>query len=95
MPGDFECLDRLHAALASGLDSVTHVLCTHLHFDHVGWNTSQVDGDLVPTFPNAQYLVSADELTHVRVTDEHGITPYALDPVAAAGDTPSTVSGCR
>jgi len=32
------------------------VLCTHLHFDHVGWNTQLADGKWVPTFPNARYL---------------------------------------
>ena len=30
---------------------ITKVLCTHLHFDHVGWNTMKVDGKFVPTFP--------------------------------------------
>ncbi|MFF0038890.1 MBL fold metallo-hydrolase [Streptomyces mirabilis] len=34
---------------------VDGVICTHLHVDHVGWNTRQVDGKWVPTFPNAQY----------------------------------------
>ena len=35
---------------------VDFVLCTHLHVDHVGWNTQLVDGRWVPTFPNAKYL---------------------------------------
>jgi glyoxylase-like metal-dependent hydrolase (beta-lactamase superfamily II) len=37
---------------------VDTVLCTHLHFDHVGWNTRLVDGRWVPTFPRARYLFS-------------------------------------
>lgn len=37
-------------------DSIDFVLCTHLHLDHVGWNTHQVNGKWVPTFPNASYL---------------------------------------
>ncbi|MGR8921148.1 MAG: MBL fold metallo-hydrolase [Gammaproteobacteria bacterium] len=37
-------------------DSIDFVLCTHLHLDHVGWNTTRVDGKWVPTFPNASYL---------------------------------------
>lgn len=37
-------------------DEVDVVVCTHLHVDHVGWNTTLVDGAWVPTFPNARYL---------------------------------------
>ena len=41
---------------------VDYVLCTHLHTDHIGWNTQLIDGRWVPTFPNARYLMpSADE----------------------------------
>ena len=40
------------------------VMCTHLHVDHVGWNTSLVDGAWVPTFPNARYLVAESEWAH-------------------------------
>lgn len=45
-------------------DSVDLVLCTHLHVDHVGWNTRLVDGEWVPTFPNARYLFGATEWAH-------------------------------
>lgn len=37
-------------------EDIDFVMCTHLHADHVGWNTKLVDGKWVPTFPNAQYL---------------------------------------
>jgi len=40
------------------------VLCSHLHADHVGWNTRLRDGRWVPTFPNARYVVSDVELDH-------------------------------
>ena len=43
-------------------DSVDYVLCTHLHLDHVGWNTRLADGKWVPTFPNAAYLMDKKEL---------------------------------
>ena len=43
------------AGLAPG--DVDYVLCTHLHIDHVGWNTRREDGRWVPTFPNARYLM--------------------------------------
>lgn len=41
--------------------AVDVVACTHLHFDHVGWNTRLVDGRWVPTFPNARYLFGRSE----------------------------------
>ena len=45
-------------------ESVDYVLCTHLHVDHVGWNTRLQDGRWVPTFPNAKYLFHRDEYAH-------------------------------
>src|SRR5262245_46644261 len=42
-------------------DEVDFVMCTHLHVDHVGWNTRLIDGRWVPTFPNAKYLFSRIE----------------------------------
>lgn len=45
-------------------DDVDVVLCTHLHFDHVGWNTMLVDGRWVPTFPRARYLFGRVEYEH-------------------------------
>ena len=52
-------------------DSFSHVVCTHLHVDHVGWNTRLVDGTWVPTFPNARYLFAKAEFEHWR--DEPGL----------------------
>lgn len=56
-------LDRL---AESGVrpEDVTLVICTHLHIDHVGWNTRLVDGQWVPTFPNAKYIFSRREFEH-------------------------------
>lgn len=45
-------------------DEVDFVLCTHMHFDHVGWNTHFVDGEWAPTFPNAQYIFSEREFNY-------------------------------
>ena len=42
-------------------DSIDYVLCTHLHFDHVGWNTRLENGRWVPTFPKARYLFGRKE----------------------------------
>lgn len=61
--GDF--LERLAAAGVRPQD-VDAVLCTHLHADHVGWNTRLVNGQWVPTFPNARYLMAEVELRHLQ-----------------------------
>ncbi|MBL8556170.1 MAG: MBL fold metallo-hydrolase [Phenylobacterium sp.] len=45
-------------------DGVDAVVCTHMHVDHVGWNTMLVDGAWVPTFPNARYLLGRAEFDH-------------------------------
>ena len=45
-------------------EDVTVVINTHLHVDHVGWNTKLQDGQWVPTFPNARYLIGAEEWAH-------------------------------
>ena len=42
-------------------DQIDRVICTHLHVDHVGWNTMLKDGKWVPTFPNARYLIGGTE----------------------------------
>ncbi|CAO3428279.1 MBL fold metallo-hydrolase [Azospirillum doebereinerae] len=47
-------------------EEVTLVINTHLHIDHVGWNTQWVDGRWVPTFPNARYIYGAKEFAHWR-----------------------------
>ena len=53
---DTPFLERLEA-LGAPPESIDYVFCTHLHVDHVGWNTCQQDGRMVPTFPNARYLL--------------------------------------
>ena len=42
-------------------DSVDAVVCTHLHTDHVGWNTMLENGRWTPTFPKARYLIGRQE----------------------------------
>jgi glyoxylase-like metal-dependent hydrolase (beta-lactamase superfamily II) len=46
------------------------VICTHLHTDHVGWNTQLVDGKWVPTFPHARYIVARPEWEHWSASDD-------------------------
>lgn len=62
-------------------DSVDTVLCTHLHVDHVGWNTMLVDGEWVPTFPKARYLVGAREWAHWQTEGDEGNAPVLADSV--------------
>jgi len=45
-------------------EQVDLVICTHLHVDHVGWNTMKVNGKWIPTFPNARYLITQLEFEH-------------------------------
>ena len=51
-------------------DGVDNVLCTHLHIDHVGWNTMLVDGKWIPTFPKARYLMGQVEFEHWQAEGE-------------------------
>jgi glyoxylase-like metal-dependent hydrolase (beta-lactamase superfamily II) len=79
------------ASLGIAPNDIDTVLCTHLHFDHVGWNTHLVDGRWVPTFPKARYLFSRKEYDHWLMLRDtggyHGINhlSYAVDPVIEAG----------
>jgi glyoxylase-like metal-dependent hydrolase (beta-lactamase superfamily II) len=42
-------------------DQIDYVVCTHLHVDHVGWNTKLENGNWVPTFSNARYILGGTE----------------------------------
>jgi glyoxylase-like metal-dependent hydrolase (beta-lactamase superfamily II) len=49
-------------------EEITHVINTHLHFDHCGWNTTLLpDGTVTPTFPNARYFAHQGEVEHGRL----------------------------
>ncbi|MEA3216340.1 MAG: hypothetical protein QOJ19_2496 [Acidimicrobiia bacterium] len=62
---DTPWLQRLEAAGVKPED-VDYVICTHLHLDHVGWNTSLVNGEWVPTFPNAKHVFNRTEFEFWR-----------------------------
>ena len=76
-------LDRL-AQAGVGPQDVTHVLCTHLHPDHAGWNTRLIDGRWVPTFPNARYIFSRQELDDAKER-ESGLYAESVLPVIQSG----------
>lgn len=82
--------ERGLAALGLSVADIDVVMCTHLHVDHVGWNTRLQDGRWVPTFPNARYIFSQKELDYwTRQEAEAPDTcPWITDsvlPVVAAG----------
>src|SRR5262245_55646630 len=52
------------AAAGYAREAIDTVICTHLHVDHVGWNTMLVGDSWVPTFPNARYLIGRLEYAH-------------------------------
>ncbi len=69
-------------------ERIDTVLCTHIHVDHVGWNTKLVDGRWVPTFPNARYLFVEPEYDYWKVTPDKFGDDYFGDsvaPIAEAG----------
>lgn len=66
--------------------SVGGVLCTHLHVDHVGWNTMLVDGHWKPTFPNARYYIGREEWTHWQTEARaEAILGDSVQPIFDAG----------
>ncbi len=70
-------------------ETVDTVLCTHLHVDHVGWNTMLKDGKWVPTFPNARYLFGRVEHEHWSRQTERADMVHVFDdsvrPIMEAG----------
>lgn len=79
------------ALAAHGLapEDIDYVMCTHLHADHIGWNTRMENGRWVPTFPNARYVFSEKELSAWRDEGHVGFsrTPYedSVLPIVEAG----------
>ncbi|CAO3426251.1 MBL fold metallo-hydrolase [Azospirillum endophyticum] len=81
-------LERLLAAGAEP-ESIDTVLLTHLHTDHVGWNTRLTDGDWVPTFPKARYVMPRVELEAMTAaapdSDRAALFRDSVEPVLDAG----------
>jgi glyoxylase-like metal-dependent hydrolase (beta-lactamase superfamily II) len=80
----------MRALSAAGLSvgDIDYVMCTHLHVDHVGWNTRLENGRWVPTFPKARYVFAKDEFDYW--TSQHAKTPVppiedSVMPIVEAG----------
>jgi glyoxylase-like metal-dependent hydrolase (beta-lactamase superfamily II) len=69
-------------------EGVDMVVCTHLHVDHVGWNTMRENGAWVPTFPNARYLIGKREFEHWNAesdAEQQAILGDSVRPILDAG----------
>ena len=69
-------------------DSVKVVVCTHLHVDHVGWNTMLEGGKWAPTFPKARYLFGKTEYAHWNAEgdeEQQEILVDSVKPILDAG----------
>jgi glyoxylase-like metal-dependent hydrolase (beta-lactamase superfamily II) len=80
-------LDRLSDA-GFPPENIDVVLCTHLHADHVGWNTRLEGDQWVPTFPNARYLFARTEFEHAKVDtmiDQEATYLDSVKPIVDAG----------
>ena len=76
-------------AIGLGVNDIDYVMCTHLHGDHVGWNTRLDNGRWVPTFPKARYIMADRELAYwiQRERDNPQSVPWITDsvlPIVAA-----------
>ncbi len=88
MPEGARRLPESLAALDLTPADIDHVVLTHLHFDHCGWNTRLIDGELRPTFPRARYWIERGELEHARAPsprDRASYFPDNWEPLAEAG----------
>ncbi|MFD5321762.1 MBL fold metallo-hydrolase [Streptomyces sp. NPDC127098] len=74
--GDFLGLLARAGVLPEEVDVVVN---THLHVDHVGWNTMAADGEWVPTFPNARYLIPAADDFHYGPGNSYGDNPRGVE----------------
>jgi len=71
------------AAAGLTVNDIDYVMCTHLHVDHVGWNTRLENGRWVPTFPKAKYIMADRELAYwtQREKDDPSGVPWITDSV--------------
>ncbi|MEO8277925.1 MAG: MBL fold metallo-hydrolase [Thermoanaerobaculia bacterium] len=87
-PGAQRLPDSIRAA-GFDLGDVTHVVLSHLHFDHCGWNTRfDASGKAIPTFPRARYWMNRGEVEHARQPSERdkaSYFPYNWEPLFESG----------
>jgi glyoxylase-like metal-dependent hydrolase (beta-lactamase superfamily II) len=69
------------AAAGLSVDDIDFVMCTHLHVDHVGWNTRLENGRWVPTFPKARYVFAKGEFDYWTAQNAKTEVPPFVDSV--------------
>jgi glyoxylase-like metal-dependent hydrolase (beta-lactamase superfamily II) len=69
------------AASGFSVEDIDYVMCTHLHVDHVGWNTRLENGRWVPTFPRARYIFAKGEFDYWTAQNEKSEVPPFVDSV--------------
>jgi glyoxylase-like metal-dependent hydrolase (beta-lactamase superfamily II) len=75
------------AAAGYPRETIDTVVCTHLHVDHVGWNTMLVEGRWVPAFQNARYLMGQVEYVHwTQQSEREDMAAVLADSVAPVWD---------
>jgi glyoxylase-like metal-dependent hydrolase (beta-lactamase superfamily II) len=80
-----DLLERMET-IGFGPSEVDLVVCTHLHPDHVGWNTIRAGDTWVPTFPRARYVLSRKDADAWRtLKGAHNPWPFAVQPIEDAG----------
>jgi glyoxylase-like metal-dependent hydrolase (beta-lactamase superfamily II) len=80
--------ERNLAATGFSVNDIDYVMCTHLHVDHVGWNTQLRDGRWVPTFPKARYVFGEKEYAYWNAEHAREPNPVIADsvlPIVEAG----------
>ncbi|MGE0230255.1 MAG: MBL fold metallo-hydrolase [Flavobacteriaceae bacterium] len=99
-PGLFSRFDHLNLPWLDNLkaagfepEDIDIVFCTHLHVDHVGWNTKLEDGKWVPTFPQAEYVLGRAEYDHwttgpgaANLPDNKAVIEDSVTPLIGVAD---------
>lgn len=80
-------------------DSIDRVICTHLHVDHVGWNTRLAGGKWAPTFPRARYVFGRTEYehwaAHSDTPEQRAVFDDSVKPIVDAGLADLVASDAR
>ena len=85
---------RALAAAGVSVDDIDFVMCTHLHVDHVGWNTRLENGRWVPTFPNARYVFGKSEFDYWTETERQDARCRRSPTACCRSSRPSRPRSC-
>ena len=83
---------RALKAAGLGVEDIDFVMCTHLHGDHVGWNTRLENGRWVPTFPKARYLFSKKEYEYWTSSQQTMMPPTRSRKACCRSSRPTAPS---